>query len=164
MHSAWPKVETKKIDNALEHVEEVTLACALFVCMSVLFVNVVLRSVFNFILAFPDELARYLMIYIIYLGMSLGFKKQQQLKLDVLLNVFPSLNRYIKTLGDVIALIAAVTIAVCGYQYTHDLFVSKEISSVMEMPLYLLYGIAPLTAVFMIFRLIRSIIKTARNK
>ena len=157
-------ISIDKIDNALEHVEEVALACALFVCMSALFVNVVLRSVFNFILAFPDELARYLMIYIIYLGMSLGFKKQKQLKLDVLINVLPSLQHPIEILGDFIALLAAVTIAVCGYQYTHELFISNDVSSVMRLPLYILYGIAPLTAIFMIFRLIRSITKTIRNR
>jgi TRAP-type C4-dicarboxylate transport system permease small subunit len=153
-----------KIDDALEHVEEVALACALVVSMTALFVNVVLRSVFNFILSFPDELARYLMIYIIYLGMSLGFKKQKQLKLDILINVLPGLQRPLDFLGDAIALFAALTIVVCGYQYTYELFVSKEVSSVMELPLYILYGIAPLTALFMIFRLVRSIIKTTQGR
>ena len=154
----------EKIDRALEHVEEAALATALFVCMTFLFVNVVLRAGFNFILSFPDELARYLMIYIIYLGMSLGFRKQSQLKLDILATLFSGLKRYIDILGDAISLVAAATIVYCGYQYTSLLYTSHEVSSVMEVPLYLLYGIAPLTALFMMFRLIRSIYKSARNQ
>ncbi|MGD8386208.1 MAG: TRAP transporter small permease [Desulfobacteraceae bacterium] len=157
-------ISIEKVDNALEHIEEAALACALFVCMSALFINVALRFIFNFILSFPDELARYLMIYIIYLGMSLGFKKQRQLKLDVLLNVFPGISRYIEILGDAVALFAAASIVVCGYQYTKELFISHEVSSVLQVPLYFLYGIAPLTALFMIFRLIRSVYKTARSR
>ena len=156
-------VSMDKVDDALEHVEEVALALALFICMSALFINVILRAGFNFILAFPDELARYLMIYIIYLGMSLAFKKQTQLKLDVMISLLPSQARYIDILGDAIALVAAVTIVICGYQYTHLLFATHEISSVMEIPLGLLYGIAPLTALFMMFRLIRSIAKKVRG-
>ena len=158
------RISMEKIDSALEHVEEVAIVCALVVCMSFLFINVVLRAGFNFNLSFPDELARYLMIYIIYLGMSLGFRKQRQLKLDVMATLFSGLKRYIDIMGDGISLIAAATIVYCGFEYTALLFNSHEISSVMEIPLYILYGIAPLTAAFMMFRLIRSIIKTARTK
>jgi len=150
------------IDNYLGYAEEAALAISLFVCMMVLFINVLLRSIFNFILPFPDELARYLMIYIIYLGMSLGFKKGSQLRLDIMINIFPNYKRFFELLADFISLFAAITIVICGYKYTKELFCSNEISSVLEIPLFILYGIAPLTAIFMGFRLTLAIIKNLK--
>lgn len=151
-----------KVDNSLSYIEETALVVALFICMMVLFVNVVLRSCFNFILAFPDELARYLMIYIIYLGMSIAYKKNSQLRLDLLISIFPKAEKHFNILADMISFVAILTIIVWGFAYTKELFVNKDISSVLELPLYILYGIAPLTGIFMGFRLIRSIIRNVR--
>lgn len=147
-----------RIDESLYHIEEVSLVICFVVGMFALFINVFLRSFFNFILAFPDELARYLMIYIIYIGMSMAYKKNKQLRLDLLINIFPRVERYFNVLSDVISFVAIVVIFICGFQYSKELFCSNEVSSVLEIPLYVLYGIAPLTAIFMGFRLIRSVI------
>lgn len=148
----------KYINQYIAYIEESVLICALIICMFSLFLNIILRSIFNFILAFPPELSRYLMIYIIYIGMSLAYKKESQLKLDILMVIFPKIKNYISITGDLISLIAAITIIYCGFKYTIDLYLTNEISSVMGLPLYILYGIAPVTAVMMSLRLIFIII------
>ena len=85
---------------------ESTICMILMVAFcSILFLQVVMRKVFNNSLSWSEELARYIFIWMVFIGISYGAKQMKHLKIDVFLNVFPKKIRgFIVILADVIVL------------------------------------------------------------
>lgn len=77
----------------------------------ILFIQVVARYVFNNSLSWSEELARYLFIWLVFIGISYGAKQMKHLRIDVFLSIFPKKIRpYILILSDVIVLIFAAVV------------------------------------------------------
>ena len=72
----------------------------------ILFIQVIARYVFNNSLSWSEELARYLFIWLVFIGISYGAKQMKHLRIDVFLNIFPKKIRpYIMVLSEIIVLV-----------------------------------------------------------
>lgn len=75
-----------KINNVLKYV----LFLFLFTSMVTLFLQVIFRFVLDAPLSWTDELSRYLMVWITFIGASLAVRYNQLIKLEVLLTNMPA--------------------------------------------------------------------------
>ena len=75
-----------KLLNALEHVLKGTIFVSLALMVIFVFLNVVLRYMFNSGLAWSGEVARYLFVWIIFLGSVIAVKEQSHLGVDILVS------------------------------------------------------------------------------
>ena len=74
---------------------------------------------FNNSLSWSEELARYVFIWLIYIGISYGCKLRKHIKIDAALNLFPKKVRpYIVVLGDILFIVFAVYIVYTGTVYS----------------------------------------------
>ena len=88
-----------------ENVEQYLCVVLLGVFTTILFIQVVMRYVFNNSLSWSEELARYLFIWLCFIGVSFGAKQMKHLKIDVFISVFPKKFRpYVIVFADVIVL------------------------------------------------------------
>jgi len=75
-----------KLLNALEHLLKGTIFVSLALMVIFVFLNVVLRYMFNSGLAWSGEVARYLFVWIIFLGSVIAVKEQSHLGVDILVS------------------------------------------------------------------------------
>ena len=72
----------------------------------VLSFQVIMRYVFHSSLGWSEELARYMFVWLVFIGISYGAKVMRHIKIDAFLYLFPKLMRpYIVILGDVLSLV-----------------------------------------------------------
>ena len=111
----WANV--KKVIRWLDENLESTLCMILLSTFTiVLFLQVVMRKVFNNSLSWSEELARYLFIWMVFIGISYGAKQMKHLKIDVFLKVFPKKVRpYVIIFADIIVLVFAAIVFYSAY-------------------------------------------------
>lgn len=107
----------KKVLNWLDENLESTICMILMVAFcAILFLQVVMRKVFNNSLSWSEELARYIFIWMVFIGISYGAKQMKHLKIDVFLNIFPKKFRaFIIVIADVIVLVFGGIVVFAAY-------------------------------------------------
>lgn len=110
----------KKVLKWLDENVELYLCVFLMSFMTLLiFVQVVMRYVFNNSLSWSEELARYVFIWLIYIGISYGCKLRKHIKIDAALYLFPKRAQpYVVLVGDILFIAFALYIAYTGLFYS----------------------------------------------
>lgn len=150
-----------KIINWLDrHLEEVILIALLAVTSTIVFAQVIMRFVFQNSLTWSEELARYLFILMIYVGVSYGFKKHSHLRVDALDSLFGPRGRLITDiLVQVILLVFIVTMTYFGWNIVIR---ATRLSAALSMPMKYVY-LAPVVGFGLsIIRLTQNLIAMFR--
>ena len=104
------------------------------------FVQVVMRYVFNNSLSWSEELARYTFIWLIYIGISYGCKLRKHIKIDAALYLFPKKARpYVVLLGDILFIAFAVYITYTGFFYSMEQIRFDMRSAALKIPYQYIY-------------------------
>ncbi len=158
----------KKVLKWLDDNAEVFLCVILMSVMTLLvFVQVVMRYVFNNSLSWSEELARYVFIWLIYLGISYGCKLRKHIKIDAALYLFPKKVRpYVVILGDVLFIVFAAYVVCTGFQFSMDQVKYHMHSPALKIPFQYIYMSTVVGFGLAVFREIQTIIyriKCLRN-
>lgn len=143
--------------NFLAKIEDAFCAVALLVTSIVLFVNVVLRYVFSASTSWAEELIRYLMIWITFIGGSVCVRKGAHIRMDFLLSMVP------KRIGDIITRIVLLISAgfcaalfVYGCQLVSFTIELEQTSPAMEIPMWIPYLAIPIGSALMVLRFLQA--------
>ena len=137
----------KSIFDASEKV--LTAVCVLsFVTMFVLGVmTVVFRYVIESSLTFPDELIRYLFVWIIALGSAIGIRRNIHAAIGLLVNALPNvLKRTALLVSSLCTMIFFWILIQKGYDTT--VMSSEQISPTLEVSMAWVYAAIPVGAAF----------------
>jgi C4-dicarboxylate transporter, DctQ subunit len=123
----------KKFYNNFEYYSILLAAVSIIVFV---FSSIVLRYVFNIVISWPDELSRYLQLYIVWMGASASFTRKRVLKIDFLHMVFRN-EKGINFVADVISLTGTIILIVSIYQFTYNKFQIMETSMIIGIPIWI---------------------------
>lgn len=79
----------KRVLNVLDRTEEMTIIGMFAVMVIVIFLQVIMRKVFNNSLTWSEELGKFLFVWITWLGISLGERKGEHIKITMLTDRLP---------------------------------------------------------------------------
>lgn len=150
----------KNIIKWLDEYLEISLCVILMAAMTFLiFIQVVMRYVFSNSLSWSEELARYIFIWLIYLGISYGCKIIKHIKIDAAMYLFPKKIRpYIAIIGDVIFFAFAIYIMVTGFQLCGMQIKLGKTSPAMQLPFQYVYAAPPVGFALAAIRQVQTII------
>jgi TRAP-type C4-dicarboxylate transport system permease small subunit len=136
----------------------VELACgALMTAITgVVFLQVVSRYVFSYPFDWPEELARYLFIWVALLGAALALKRGAHFSIDALVRRLPARWRLIVPLS-IHVILAAFTLVVAVKGFQLAMRVSEQLSSGMEIPMTYPYLSVPVSFAVMFKYLVAAI-------
>lgn len=118
-----------------------------------------MRYVFHNSLSWSEELARYLFIWLIYLGISYGCKLRKHIKIDAALGLFPRKVRpFVTIIGDVLFFAFAIYIVFTGYKYASAQAALGKSSAALELPMQYVYVSTIIGFGLAAFRQIQTII------
>ena len=134
-----------KIFKLLDEYFEIAIGCVLISLMTIIiFIQVVMRYVFQNSLVWSEELARYIFIWLIYLGLSYGAKMMKHIKIDAALSLFPKMARpYVVILGDILFLAFALFIIATSLEIVQKQLILGQTSPALQVPMWTVYA-APL--------------------
>lgn len=72
-----------------DHLEEYCMAILLIILTMVMFLQIIMRFVFHHALSWPEEICRYIFVYITFLTLGYCIRRNSMLRLDVLQEMLP---------------------------------------------------------------------------
>lgn len=144
-----------KIDDAVGKVERGLVTAALVGMVVLVFVQVVLRYVFNTGLPWLEETARYLLIWTGFLGASIATKDRRHIAIDALPRAFSADSKAVALIGTLNHLICAGFCAFLvwiGWDFAGRSMELGRVSTTLELPLWIVQGAIPFACSIMTLR------------
>jgi len=125
-------------------------AIAMFALMVALcLLQVISRYILKISLSFTEELSRFLFIWVTFLGTAMALKKQQHVKMDMLIGIFPSsLRRIVEAAVSFFTLLIYMILVCSGIGVMAKTM--DQTSAAMNLPMGLVYAAVPVSFTVMI--------------
>lgn len=148
----------RKFLDLSEHV----LVAACVAAFAVMFVLGIATVVFRFVvessLAFPDELIRYLFIWMIALGAAVAYRRNMHAAIGVQVGALPAgLRKGALMLSTLAGLVFFIIILLSGYALT--VRVGPQISPALEVSMAWVYAAIPVGMVFLLIYAVELLIR-----
>lgn len=146
----------KIMDNINQWVKY--LVSFLLVVLAILVVlQVTTRFVINIPLSWTEELAKYLMIYIVFLGSGLAMRHNQHIAIDFLLEIVNAKNK--QRLQKIVLWISAIFCLVLSYYGAHLTYiVIGQTTPTLQYSMAFAYAAIPLGSFFMLCNIVATLL------
>ncbi|MDX6151524.1 TRAP transporter small permease [Marinococcus sp. PL1-022] len=142
------------------HIEEVLLIVLSTVMLGIIGVQIFMRFILGSSLGWSEELARYCFIWLVFIGVSYGVKKQRHIKVDVVLLLLKEKGKVVLNMvSNIIFLLFAVSIAVYGLGISFQIFGWGQLSPSLGAPMGAVYLAAPVGMLLTAIRITQQLIK-----
>lgn len=148
-----------KVIRFLDENLEKGLVFFLLAAMSIIIsLQVFMRYVVHSSLPWSEEVARYMFIWLVYIGISYGVKTRRHIRVDAAMYIFPKMMRkYITIIGQVLFLIFALVIVKNSIEVSGQIFELSQTSPAIGLPMGYVY-LAPLIGFVLVsVRLIQNL-------
>lgn len=127
----------------------------LFIGLSLIFINVLLRYFWGKPQSILDEFSVYFVVWGILAGIAVALRNNHHIKVDMLYNTFSlRVKRYVSILANFIGLAFALFYTYFGFQLVNNYIASGQRSSDSQFPLWIVNLIMPLSGVMFGIRFI----------
>lgn len=156
----------KKILKTLnDHFEEYLLVVLMVVEILIVFAQVLTRFVLKIPLAWSEEIARYIFIWLVWVGAAYATKENKNIKIDILSSKFTGTTKVVAEAFTGILFIALMIFMLyTTSKVTMTVYTSKSIATGSHMPMWIAWFSLPLSMFLMIFRFIQNGVLAAKNK
>lgn len=146
-----------RVDALLTFMERATVVLLLLVAVLILVADVALRAFFGIALSWSAELTRYAIVWLVFVGGSIGARSGAHISIDLLGAILPL--RAAHRLVQVAALIAATTTAMLawyGWQLVGQMRQFGQTSASLEWPMWVVYLAIPVGCCLMTLRFVQN--------
>lgn len=145
--------------------EEVFLVGIISCSVVLLFLQVIMRYVFKNSISWSEELARYLFLWMIWVGASMAAKESRHLKAEFLENLVPEkVMRIISIAALILWLAFSLWVTYSSFFLTRDIYRMNQKSSAMQMPMFIPYASVPVGCGLMSIRLIQNLLAVIKQR
>jgi len=111
-----------KIVSFIDKIEELSLVAMYSVMVIVIFVQVIMRYCFNNSLSWSEELGKFLFVWLSWIGISIGAKKGEHIKITMLVDRLPTNAAHI---ANILSELIVVGICAVTAYYGSSLVISQ---------------------------------------
>ena len=150
----------KRVLNFFEDFEEKALTVILSIMVLTIFMATFFRFTKIMIIPWAEELARYLMIWLVFLGIGAGAKTNRHFTVDNLVNAFPAFtHKTFFIIRTAIIVIYCGFISYVGFSLINSLRIMGQTSPALRVPIWFIYSAIPIGLLLMIVRTIQYAIR-----
>jgi len=156
----------EKIDKVMDTVERNCVGFATLGMVAIIFTNVVMRNFFHSGLVWGNELTSYLNIFAVYIAISAGFKYGSHVGVSVFVDfVLPKkIRKSVSVITQFIILLFCMLVSYLAVKMSMAQFASGQVSPVLTVPLWIIYGIVVIGMIMSSLRIIMVIIKIINKR
>jgi C4-dicarboxylate transporter DctQ subunit len=153
----------ERFSRGLAFAEEAFIGIGIIVPSFVLFFNVILRYVFNSGWVWAEEVARYLIVWMVFVGGSCCVRRGVHLAVDAVVIRFSArVQSFIKVIVSAICIAFCAFMVIYGWEICTVLRDTDQITPGLEMPVYLVYLAIPAGGALMGFRFFEELVKNSK--
>ena len=152
------------LEKFINHLEEALLAFGISLAAVVLFANVMLRYFFNSGWEWAEEVARYSIVWIVFVGGSVCARKGMHLSVDaVTVRFSEKTQRIMRVLVNVLCFVFSVFLVVYGFELVTLAHETEQLTPGLEMPIFYVYLAIPTGGALMAVRFAQDIYRALRH-
>lgn len=145
----------KKILNVYDNILKGLLVAIVASFIVIIFAQVICRYVFNNSLSWSEELAKTLFTEMIFLAAPLTVLEKKAITVDILHQYMgKAAKRYLFVVLNALSFVFFIAIAISGFMLMKSNTVQR--TAALQIPMYLIYAIIPITSVMMAINCIRA--------
>lgn len=154
-----------KLLHWLDEYVEIGISVALMLAMTaILAVQVFMRYVMGASLAWSEEIARYMFIWLIYLSISYGARQMRHIKIDAALGLFPDgARRWVVVLGDILFLVFALYVVWTAWSVVGRQMMLNQRSPAIGIPMWAIYSAPMVGFALTTIRQVQTILWRLKN-
>ena len=134
----------KSFGKMFNKTEEYLAALTLIFVSFLLFIQVVLRYLFGTSIYWAEELARYMIVWLCFLGASMAVRDRKHAVMDLLLNYLGKKTRsIIEIFSAVVCIFFCVAIARLGWSFVASAKNMNSMASTLAIPIFWAYLAVP---------------------
>jgi TRAP-type C4-dicarboxylate transport system permease small subunit len=145
----------KGVEQRLYEAIRVITALMLILTVVLVFGEVILRYGLDRSLGWAEELLRYLLIWMTFLGSYLAIKSNEHLGIGLFFQWLPrQWQQPLDAVANLLLLLFLAAFSVLSFQYTLKFFADE--STTLEVPMGLVYAILPIGGVLMLYQAVMN--------
>lgn len=150
-----------RFDSILTRFETAVMVLSMATITVVIAAQVGLRYIFNDSLPWAEELVRYVVVWMSFIGAGMGVAKGAHVAMGLLNTLLPaSLAVWSNRLAQLAGMLFAGFLMVYGIQHVWNVTTFGQVSSAMRAPMGLVYACLPLGAALFFLRLTESFLRS----
>jgi C4-dicarboxylate transporter, DctQ subunit len=154
-----------RLNRISDKVEKSFLAGAIIVCSLLLFVNVVMRYIFLLPIYWAEELVRYLMVWMIFIGASQVTLWGGHVAVDIVPRALSKRGNVILAfIVNVICIVFCLVLAYLSLKQMLRVMRAGQISPALEIPMWIAYLSIPAGTMLMLIRFLQQFWLRIRGK
>lgn len=143
----------RRLDRALCWLEDAFIASLLLSASVIIFVNVIMRYVFNTGFIWAEEFVRYEIVWLVFIGGSVAGRKGIHIGVEALLHVLPPLlQRALKVTVGLICIGFCAALVWYGVELVAQTLMFRQRTSAMQTPFWIVQLAVPIGAGLMLLR------------
>ncbi len=150
--------------KVLEKAEDSIVILSVILALSLCCIQVIARYVFNYPLSWPEELGRYLIILIVYVGASIALRKKSHIAVDIIPTFFPRSRNILDYVSTISGIVFSLLIIIYGMKFVKSLIISGQIAITLKIPIFIVYSVLPLGGTLLLLHYILKITGANRVK
>ncbi|WP_428912101.1 TRAP transporter small permease [Niallia sp. Krafla_26] len=148
---------SKKIRDA--KIEEWILVASLLLIVTLVFLQVISRYVISYSFGWSEELSRYILIWIAWIGAAYTVRTQKHIRVELVKNIVNETGKkVIELITLLIWFLFALFLVLNGTELISNLFATGQTSPSNEIPMWIVYLAVPIGGSLMALRLIQQAI------
>lgn len=154
----------RKVNKVLNYFEEYLAVTTLIFTSLLVFAQVILRYLFNYSLHWSEEVARYLIVWFIFIGSSIAVREKAHATVDAVLIILPNtMKKIFAILANMIAMIFCVVIIISGCKSILNVMQYGSVTPSLGMPMFIPYLAIPIGGGLMFIRFLQIFIDDIRS-
>jgi len=154
----------KGINKILNNVEEILVSSGILFAALLLFINVVLRYVFKSAIIWAEELTRYIIVWVTFVGGAICVRRGSHLTVSVLLEFVKGSPRKVIIIGAHLVTMAFTLFLTCyGFNLLSQAYATGQVTPALQAPYYIVYAAIPVGGALMSLRFIQEIILVIKD-
>lgn len=154
-----------KLIHGYDKLEEYLLCGSLVVTTLIVFLQVIMRKIFNNSLTWSEELTRYIFIWQIWLGVSIAQRNKQHIKVELLSSIVK--NEKVVAIVDIFATIVMIAfnifLVINGAALVEQMITRGNLSGAMRLPMWIVYLALPVSSFVLSLRLIGQAVENIKK-
>ena len=149
----------KQIVKVFDELEKIVLFSGFAFVIFIVFLQVILRYVFNSSLNWVEELTRYLFVWLTWIGAAHAVRNDKHIRVTVLLDKFgPTAKNWLEIIITLLCLVTFVIMTKTGFELISQMKEAVRYSSSLHFAMYYFYYAVPIGGLLMSLRYIQKLI------
>jgi TRAP-type C4-dicarboxylate transport system permease small subunit len=149
-----------KINEGIEKIEKYFITWSMIIMSAVIFIQVIMRYVFNNSLSWSEELTLFISTYMIWIAASYAIKKDAHLRITLFVDMFKGKPRiFVYLIIDIIWLAFSMGMIYLGEKMVRMSVLNNRVSPALEVPMWVIYASLIVGSLLMCLSLMIKIIE-----